>query len=132
MIATKMSRSIVQRPAQEPSRRATLLSLFLPLFFVPNLQSQITQDEQVPDERKPRIPDPNEEPRLPDGKSQKNAIAKEQHDQALKDADHLVSVAEDLRNELQRAGTFVVPLTSVKKTEEIEKLAKRIRSRLKS
>ncbi|MDQ2843069.1 MAG: hypothetical protein M3Y72_18925 [Acidobacteriota bacterium] len=69
---------------------------------------------------------------MPNGKSQKNAIAKEEHEQALKDAQQLVNVAEELRNELQRAGTFVVPLASVKKTEEIEKLAKRIRGRLKS
>ena len=114
------------------SRRAALLSLFVSPFLVPKLQPQINQTEQAPDERKPKIPDANEEPRLPDGKSQRNAMAKQEHDQALKDADHLVTVAQDLRDELQRAGTFVVPLTSVKKTEEIEKLAKRIRSRLKS
>ena len=132
MIATKMSRSILQRPAWKPSRRSALLSLWVPFFFAPNLQPQTTQEEQVPAERRPKLPEPNEEPRLPDGKSQKNAIAKEQHDQALKDANQLVVVAQDLRDELQRAGTFVVPLTSVKKTEEIEKLAKRIRSRLKS
>lgn len=132
MIATKMSRSIIQRPACKHSRRTALLSLFGPLFFAPKLRPQITQEEQVPDERKPKIPDPNEEPRLPDGKSQKNAIAKEQHDQALKDANNLIAIAQDLRDELQRAGTFIVPITAVRKTEEIEKLAKRIRSRLKS
>jgi hypothetical protein len=32
---------------------------------------------------------------------------------------------------LQRAGNYVVPVSSVKKTEEIEKLARRIRGRLK-
>jgi len=114
------------------SRRAALVSLFVSPFLVSKLQPQINQTEQAPDERKPKIPDANEEPRLPDGKSQRNAMAKQEHDQALKDADHLVTVAQDLRDELQRAGTFVVPLTSVKKTEEIEKLAKRIRSHLKS
>lgn len=127
-----MSRSFLQWPACKRSRRTALLSLFVPLFFAPKLQPQITQEEQVPDERRPKIPEPNEEPRLPDGKSQRNAIAKEEHDQALKDADHLVAVAQELRDELQRAGTFVVPVSSLKKTEEIEKLAKRIRSRLKS
>lgn len=126
-----MSRSILQLPAWKRSRRTALLSFFVPLFFALKLQPQATQEEQVPDERRPKVPEPNEEPRLPDGKSQKNAIAKEQHDQALKDADQLVAIAQDLRDELQHAGTFVVPVTSLKKTEEIEKLAKRIRSRLK-
>ena len=69
---------------------------------------------------------------MPDGKSQKNAIAKEQHEQALKDADQLLSDAQDLRNGLKGAGSYVVSLNAVKKTEEIEKLAKRIRGRLKS
>jgi hypothetical protein len=90
------------------------------------------QDQQFPDERKPRFPEPDEDPRLPDGKSQKNAIAKQQHEQALKDADELVSAAQDLRDQIKQAGNFVVPLGSVKKTEEIEKLARRIRGRLKS
>ena len=90
------------------------------------------QDDQLPENRKPKFPDANEEPRMPDGKSQKNAIAKEQHAQALKDAEQLLSDAQDLHNALKGAGSYVVSLDSVKKTEEIEKLAKRIRGRLKS
>lgn len=59
-------------------------------------------------------------------------MAKEQHEQALKDANQLITVAEQLRDELQKAGDYVVPVSSVKKTEQIEKLAKRIRGRLQS
>jgi hypothetical protein len=43
-----------------------------------------------------------------------------------------VELAGQLRNDLQQAGNYVVPLSSVKKTEQIEKLARRIRSRLKA
>ncbi len=132
MIATKMSCLLLRHLALKRSRRTALRGLFGSLLLVPESKPQINQEEQIPDERKPKIADPNEEPRLPDGKSQKNAIAKEQHDQALKDADRLIAVARDLRSELQQAGTFVIPIASVKKTEEIEKLARRIRSRLKS
>ena len=92
------------------------------------LKGQVFQE---PDDRKPKAPELNEDPRLPDGRSQKNAIAKQQHEQALKEAEQLLSTAQDLKDELQRSGTFVVPVSSVKKTEEIEKLAKRIRGRLK-
>jgi len=59
-------------------------------------------------------------------------MAKEQHEQALKDANELISIAQQLRDELQKAGDYVVPFSSVKKTEQIEKLAKRIRGRLRS
>lgn len=44
----------------------------------------------------------------------------------------MIQAATNLRDELQKAGNYVVSLTAVKKTEEIEKLARRIRSRLKA
>jgi hypothetical protein len=106
------------------ARRVTLLSL---------LASPFAAAAQEQDERKPPIPpNPDEDTRLPNGKSQKDAIAKQNHEETLKDADDLVSAAQQLRDELKRAGTFTVPLPSVKKTEEIEKLARRIRGRLKA
>ena|SRR5438270_9208080 len=82
-------------------------------------------------DRRTTFPDLDDtDKRLPNGKSQKDAIAREQHEQALKDAKDLITVAEELRDELQKAGDFVVPAGSVKKTEQIEKLAKKIRGRL--
>ena len=89
---------------------------------------------QDPQESNPRsaIPSNSDEDRkLPNGKSQKNEIAKEDHEQALKEANDLIALAEQLRDELRKAGDFVVPVSSLKKTEEIEKLARRIRGRLK-
>ena len=114
------------------SRRGALIALLGLSAFAGKEHGQAFQDQQLPDGRKPRFPESDEDPRLPDGKSQKNAIAKQQHEQALKDADELVSAAQDLRDQIKQAGIFVVPLGSVKKTEEIEKLARRIRGRLKS
>src|SRR5689334_22643118 len=90
------------------------------------------EPERQPPNTLPLPSKPNEDQRLPDGKSQKDAIAKEQHEQALKDAHQLITMAEELRDELKRAGDYVVPVSSVKKTEEIEKLARKIRGRLKS
>ena len=96
-----------------------------------------TLAKQFPDtpdhENKKRepFPDPNEDAKLPNGKSQKDAIAEREHAQALKDSSHMVELAQQIREELEKAGNFVVPLSTVKKTEEIERLAKRIRGRLK-
>ncbi len=115
MIATKMSRFTF------------LCALFGSVVLASN-----SQDEQTPNDKKLKLPELNDDPRLPDGKSQKNAIAKQQHEQVLKDADELVEMARDLRKELEQAGDYVLPVSSVKKTEEIEKLAKRIRGKLKS
>jgi hypothetical protein len=69
--------------------------------------------------------------RLPNGKSQKNAIAKANYEKSLADAGELLKLAEDLKAELEKNAEYVVSVGSIKKTEEIEKLAKRIRSRLK-
>ncbi|HMF79649.1 MAG TPA: hypothetical protein VK604_28570 [Bryobacteraceae bacterium] len=105
------------------TRRSALLSL---------LASPVAATAQERDNRRLPIPeDPTEDRKLPNGKSRNDAIAKKQHEEALKDAGDLVAAAQDLKSELERAGNFVVPVSSVKKTEEIEKLARRIRGRLK-
>jgi len=93
------------------------------------------QNQPPEDPRHPHLPpvaNPDEDTKLPNGKSQKDAIAKQDHERALKEAEDLLSLAQQLRDELQRAGNYVVPVASVKKTEEIEKLARRIRGRLKA
>src|SRR5580658_1540217 len=83
----------------------------------------------------PRPADPNaqdqdqnqDDPRLPNGKSQKDAIAQSEHEKALKDAEALVSLSNQLKDDIQKAGNFVVPVSALKKTQEIEKLARSVR-----
>lgn len=87
-----------------------------------------SEDQDSP-RRVPR--DEEEDAKLPNGKSQKNAIAEDQHKKALAEADQLVKLAQQLRDDLRKAGIFVVPVSSVRETESIEKLAKQIRSRLR-
>ncbi len=88
--------------------------------------------EQDPAHPRKHETDTTDEARLPDGKSQKDAIAKEDYNQSLRDADALVAAAETLRDEIKKAGSHVVSVSSVRKTEEIEKLARKIRGRLKA
>jgi hypothetical protein len=87
---------------------------------------------QVPKDPTLELPDlhDNDDHKLPNGKSLKDAMAKSEHDKAIKEANDLLVLAQQLKDELQKAGDHVVPLSSVKKTEEIEKIAKRIRGRL--
>jgi hypothetical protein len=72
-----------------------------------------------------------EDTRLPSGKLQKDEILKADHEQSIKDAAQLIDLAEALKRELEKDDTHVLSVSSLKKTEEIEKLAKRIRSRLR-
>lgn len=69
--------------------------------------------------------------RLPSGKMQRDEILKAEHEQNLKDAAKLAELADDLKQTLEKEDRYVFSLTTVKKTEEIEKLAKKIRSRLR-
>lgn len=85
-----------------------------------------------PEQHRLHLPDVESDPRLPNGKSQKDAIAEQQHNDALKAANELADLAQQLKGDLQKAGNFVVPVSTIRKTEEIEKLARKIRGKLKS
>jgi hypothetical protein len=116
MIATRMS----------PTRRGAIYAF---------LASAITgsAQQQEPDTRK-TLPehDPDEDVKLPNGRSQKDAISKQAHEDALKEVESLIRLAEDLRDELKHSGEHVVAVSSFRKTEEIEKLARQIRGKLKA
>ena len=68
---------------------------------------------------------------LPNGKSQEEEILKADHKLNLDDARRLVEVAQGLKAELEKHGQQVLSLNAIRNTEEIEKLAKRIRGRLR-
>ena len=68
---------------------------------------------------------------LPNGKSQKDEILKSEHQQNLKDAAELAELAEQLKIDLEKNDRYVLSMATLKKTDDIEKLAKRIRARLR-
>jgi hypothetical protein len=76
--------------------------------------------------------DKPDDAKLPNGKSRADAIAADEHKKAVEEANELVAAAQNLRDDIKNAGKFVVPVGAVRRTEEIEKLAKRIRGRLRS
>lgn len=71
------------------------------------------------------------EPKLPGGKSQKEELLKADYEQSLRDAERLVKLSEEFRSELERQGRHVLSVSTLRKIEEIERLARRIRSRLR-
>ncbi len=76
-------------------------------------------------------PSADRDVRLPSGKSQQEEILKADHEKDLKDAAALVDLARQLKQELEKNDRHVLSVSSLRKTEEIEKLAKRIRQRLR-
>ena len=77
----------------------------------------------------PRRDDPPA--RLPNGKLQSEEILKDEYRKNLKDAQELIDLAESLKMGLEKGEQHVLSLGDIKKTEEIEKLAKRIRGRMR-
>jgi hypothetical protein len=69
--------------------------------------------------------------RLPNGKLQRDEILKAEYKKSLADSKDLVKLATDLHTELEKNDQYVLSLSAIKKTEEIEKLARRIRERIK-
>jgi hypothetical protein len=69
--------------------------------------------------------------KLPNGKSQRDAILKAEHELNLKDAAQLVDLAQQLQQDLEKNDTFVFSISTLKKTDDIEKLVKKIRGRLR-
>jgi hypothetical protein len=71
----------------------------------------------------------HERPRMK--QSQVDALLKSDHEKSLEDAIRLFELAEELKNDLENKDRHVLSLSAFKKAEEIEKLAKRIRGRMK-
>jgi hypothetical protein len=78
----------------------------------------------------PPVKEP-EDIRLPSGKMQKDEILKEDHAKTLEDAARLLKAAEDLKIELEKTGMHVLSVSTLKQLDNIDRLTKRLRSRLK-
>ena len=82
-------------------------------------------------QRPPRESREPEEFKLPDGRSQLEEILKADHQQSLRDAGDLLKLSEALKIDLEKNDRHVLSVGTLKKLDEIEKLAKKIRGRLK-
>jgi len=99
--------------------------LWLPLFvaFAALAQHPVAlQDARLP----PPTP-PGPELR----RQQKDAISKQDYKDNVRDAAELVKLSQGLEASLERNGSFVVDANDLRTAEQIEKLAKTIRGRLK-
>jgi hypothetical protein len=70
------------------------------------------------------------ETRMPSGKLQRDEILKADHAQNVKDAAELAKLSAEIQDELEKSDGYILPLKTVKKLEDVEKLAKTIRGRL--
>ena len=79
----------------------------------------------------PPTPQNPEDVKLPNGKSQRDEILKADREKNLKDAADLVELAQGLQQDIEKNDAFVFSLSTLKKTDDIEKLVKKIRGRMR-
>ncbi|MGO9227812.1 MAG: hypothetical protein ACLQKA_01180 [Bryobacteraceae bacterium] len=81
---------------------------------------------QIP---RPKPPE-NPEIKFPDGKSQRDRMLKAEMTENRKEAAQLAELAQQLQSDLDKNSQYVFSLADLKKADEIEKLAHRIRTRM--
>jgi hypothetical protein len=91
---------------------------------------QLPRGRQFPPQQ-PQSPQSPDEIRLPNGRLQRDEILKAEYQKSVDDARELSKLADELKLDLEKNDRNVLSLGMLKKTEEIEKIAKRIRDRLK-
>jgi len=82
----------------------------------------------------PEITPPPEAPedvRLPNGKLQREEILKADYQKTLEDARALSKLASELKTDLEKSDYNVLSVGMLKKTDDIDRLARRIRDRLR-
>ena len=77
-----------------------------------------------PDEKEPDV-------RLPNGKRQIDEILKADHQQNVKDARELSALAASFEAEVEKTDRFVLSLPLLKRLDDMEKLVRRMRSRIR-
>ena len=69
--------------------------------------------------------------KLPNGKSQKDEIVRVDYERNLRDAGELARLAEEIKDDLEKGDRYLVSLKTLKKLDDVEKLSKDIRQRLR-
>lgn len=91
----------------------------------------LTAQQGPPERTFPPPEPPPDEIRLPNGKLQREEILKADYQKSLEDARALSKLADELKADLEKGDYNVLSIATLKKTDDIDHLAKRIHDRLK-
>ncbi len=90
------------------------------------------QDTTVPGSAPHTGPmDADRDRKLPDGRSQREEILKVEYAKTVKDSAQLAELAEELKADIEKENRHVLSLATLRKIEEIEHLAHRMRDRMR-
>jgi hypothetical protein len=91
-------------------------------------QQSPASSSQSSDSKKKQTADVDDGPNTP---STAAKLLKWQYDATLKDIDKLVKLSTEIKEDMDKAGENVLPLATLKKLDELERLTKKIRGRIK-
>jgi hypothetical protein len=69
--------------------------------------------------------------RTPDGRNRTEMILKAEHEASMKDVDTMRKLIEDVKIDMEKNDRHVLSVGTLKKLDDIEKLTKKIRNRMK-
>jgi hypothetical protein len=72
-----------------------------------------------------------EDPKFPNGKSQRDEILKAEREDNIRDAARLIDIATALKADLEKTDRNVLSMDTLKKTDDIQKLVKKVHDRLR-
>jgi len=91
----------------------------------------IPAQQNLPDRQIPTNEAPTEDVRLPNGKLQREEILKADYQKTLADARALSKLSGELKTDLEKSDYNVLSVDTLRKIDDIDRLAKRIRDRLR-
>lgn len=71
------------------------------------------------------------EKRLPDGRSQTEAMLKEDHKRNMADLQKMKDLIREVEEELEKNDRHVLSMGNLRKLEELEKMSRRVRERMR-
>ena len=115
-------------------RRLSWLRKTVLLLTIAALASQIvwSQARRQPGARGPRFPSESEPASPPAPPSVNRKMLRASYEQLQKDVDRLAELANSLKEEITKSNEDIMPVSSLQKAEEIEKLAKKVQGRIKN
>ncbi len=93
--------------------------------------SSSTAQAQLPGGGLPDTHGREHEIKLPSGKSQKDEILKADHERNVEEARALAKLTAEISEDIEKSDRFILPVATLKKLDEAEKLVRKVRSRLR-
>jgi hypothetical protein len=91
-------------------------------------QSQTSQSQGSSSKRPQSSDSTDDSPNAPTTPAK---LLKWEYEATLKDIDKLVKLSSEIREDMEKAGENVLPLATLKKLDELERLTRKIRGRIK-